>query len=98
MVRIYPTGPEKKPEDYREPTTDELDQRLMSQARRPVSFSRDPRAVGDKVTLRGFEATILPGVFEIGTIAVALYLACCESRIRKRTGGRLVQGGRSFQR
>ena len=98
MVRIYPTDPEKKPEDDKKPTADELDQRLMDQARRLVSFSRDPRAVGDEVTLKEFEATILPGVFEIGAIAVALYLACCESRIRKRTGGRLVQGGRSFQR
>ncbi|MCP3958764.1 MAG: hypothetical protein GY719_13000 [bacterium] len=70
----------------------------MSQAEKLASYARDPRADDDEITFKQFEQSIIRRVFDIGCTAVALFLTCCETRIRARTPRWLVQGGRSFER
>jgi hypothetical protein len=98
MVRICPPPPVEKPFDERAPSADELDQRLMRQAEQLVAYARDPRAGDEEMTFKQFEQSIIPRVFELGCTVVALFLTCCESRVRERIHTRLVQAGRTFQR
>jgi hypothetical protein len=98
MVRICPPSPVEKPEDKKRPTADQLDQRLKNQAAELASYARDPRTGNDKITFKQFEQSIIGRVFDIGRTAVALFLCCCEDRIRARTPRWLVQAGRTFER
>jgi hypothetical protein len=98
MVRICPSSPVEKLEDAGRPTADQLDQRLMSQATELASFARDPRIGDDEITFRRFEQSVIGRIFDIGCTAVALFLCCCEDRIRARTPRWLVQAGRTFER
>jgi hypothetical protein len=92
MVRICPIAADEKSRVDKQPTAEGLTGLLMNQAQELASLARDPRAVDDEVTLREFEKTIIPRVFEIGCTAVALFLACCEERIREQTPTQLVSG------
>jgi hypothetical protein len=98
MVRICPPSPFEKPEDTGRPAADELNERLMSQAAELASYVRDPRTGDDELTFKKFEQSIVGRVFDIGCTAVALFLCCCEDRIRERTPRWLVRGGRTFER
>ena len=98
MVRICPPSPVEKPEETRAPAADELDRRLVSQAEELVAYARNPRAGDLEMTFKQFEQSIILRVFDIGATAEALFLACCETRIRARTPRSLVLGGRSFER
>lgn len=99
MVKICPPSPVEKPKDTKtRPTADELEQKLMSQAEELTSYARDPRAGDEEMTFKQFEQSIIRQVFDIGCTAIALFLTCCETRIRARTPRWLVQAGRTFER
>ena len=98
MVKICPPAPVEKPDDTSAPTADELAERLMRQAEQLASYARDPRGGDEEMTFKEFEQSIIRRVSGIGGTAVALFLSCCESRIRERTSTWFVEGGRSFER
>jgi hypothetical protein len=95
MVRIYHPDPDVN-EEGQPPTVDDLERRLMSEVRELAHFARDPR--DDKVTFRSFEQAVVPKVFGIARIVVAIFLACAEERIWQRTPTRLERCGRTFQK
>jgi len=98
MVRICPPSPVEKPENAKAPSAEELHRRLMSQAEELASYARDPRSGDDEMTFKTFEQSIIGRVFDIGATALALFLCCCEERIRARTPRWLVRAGRTFER
>jgi hypothetical protein len=70
----------------------------MNETRELAKFARDPRSGEDEVTFRWFEQALVPKVFSIARIAVALFLTCAEERVRARTPTWIEHGGRTFQK
>lgn len=98
MVRIYPTDGDLPAESNQRPSPKEVEKRLMKKVSLLVRFARDARAGEREVTLGEFEKAIIPRVLELGCLVVALFLSCCEERLREQTPTRLSSKGRHFQR
>lgn len=98
MVRIHHTDDTQTTNNDRTPTADELERRLLEQARELSDFARDPRDGDQEVHFRTFEQALIPKVFALARTAIVLFLTCAEARLRNATPTWLIRNGRTFQR